>query len=74
MIRKPGIEIKLDSPPILTAGLQALFELKSGHRYDENKCKAMVIYGPKDNSSDDDIEVTGCGMLVPKVEKNNHCN
>lgn len=45
-----------------------LFDLESGYDYDDNKCKAMVIYGPEDDSSDGDVEVIGCGMLVPEDE------
>mmetsp|Transcript_11563 Transcript_11563/g.17345 ORF Transcript_11563/g.17345 Transcript_11563/m.17345 type:complete len:106 (+) Transcript_11563:449-766(+) len=50
-----------------------LFGLESGYDYGDNKCKAMVIYGPEDDSSDD-VKVLGCGMLVPEDEDTDYCD
>ena len=44
-----------------------IFGLESGYGYDDNECEMMVIYGPEDDSKDD-IEVIGCGQLVPDGE------
>lgn len=44
-----------------------MFGLESGYDYDDNECEMMVIYGPEDDS-DEEIEVIGCGQLVPDGE------
>jgi hypothetical protein len=50
-----------------------LFGLESGYDAEDNICRALVIYGPEDES-DDDIDVIGCGMLVPDDEDFDYCD
>jgi len=45
-----------------------IFGLESGYGHDDNECEMMVIYGPEDASSDEEIEVIGCGQLIPEGE------
>jgi hypothetical protein len=50
-----------------------LFGLESGYDAKDNICRALVIYGPEDES-DDDIDVIGCGLLIPEGEDDDYCD
>lgn len=50
-----------------------LFGLDSEKSYENTKCKAFVIYGPR-SSSNSARTAIGCGMLVPEGKGRNFCS